>query len=65
MPPSTQHKYLERIDSLYVLTNGTYTVQATLPMPVSKYVDGKFVPFGEIKEIKSSGVPIKIDGVQR
>jgi len=34
-------------------------------MPVSKYVDGKFVPFGEIKEIKSSGVPIKIDGVQR
>jgi len=61
LPRETQHKYLERLDGVFVLTNGNYSVQAILPAPYSKYADGKSVALTPFSEIKSAIVLIKIN----
>jgi hypothetical protein len=60
--PHTQHKYLERLNSRYALTNGDYFVQAVLGYRfITKRIpDGKPLE-SEWKQITSALVPIKIE----
>ena len=51
--PKTQWKFLERLDKIYQLTRGSYSVQAAIKIPTTN-------PPGGFVEIRSGEVPIKI-----
>jgi hypothetical protein len=64
IPPHTQHKYLERLNSRYILTTGNYLVRASLDYSfvAKRTPEGKPLKLEwKLNQITSASVPIKIE----